>query len=258
MDTFLDPACVYGPVQSRRFGRSLGVNLNPASGKRCTFDCIYCELGTNAERRTDEGFPQAEDIASALEEKLAELAEAGTLPDTITLAGNGEPTANPAFPKVVDAALALRDSFCPKARVGVLSNSTLAHLPRIHAALERLDDPVMKLDTADSAFIELVDRPCAGYSVERTIEALASFGGSVIVQTMFLKGEAAGHAIDNTGDAYVLPWIAALERIAPRQVQAYTVARATPFPGLRKASSSELDHIRDEVEARGIPCIVAY
>ncbi len=258
MGTFLNPAYIYGPVHSRRLGISLGVNLNPADGKHCSFDCIYCELGTNAQRRTKSGFPAAKDIAGALEAKLRKMDGEGLHPDVITLAGNGEPTANPEFPDAVDAACALRDEICPEAKVGVLSNATFAHLPQVHAALEKVDDNILKLDTVDPAFIAQVDRPVGPYDVEQVIETLASFKGHVIVQTIFFKGEMRGVLLDDTGDAYVEPWLAALERIRPSGVMVYTIARETPFHGLQKASHKELDSIKARVEERGFSCTVAY
>ena len=96
------------------------------------------------------------------------------------------------------------------------------------------------------------------YDVEHQIETFASFNGHVIVQTMFLAGEYGGKRLDNTGDEYVTPWLAALKRIRPQETTIYTVARDTPAPGLRKASPDVLDAIARRVEALGIPCQVSY
>lgn len=258
METSLHDGPVYGPVRSRRLGLSLGVNLLPQTGKICTFDCAYCECGLNAERRTSEGFAARDEVASALGAQLSRMAGEGCPPDVITFAGNGEPTANPAFPEVIDDTIALRDRFAPRAKIAVLSNGTLAARPRVREALLRVDDNILKLDTVDAAYIELLDRPVGAYSVERQIEAYAAFHGHVIIQTMFLRGDLDGHDADNTSERFVAPWLAALERIAPASVMIYTVARATPMDGLEKAPAEVLDGIAARVRALGIPASVSY
>ena len=101
MSTFLNASPIFGPVRSRRLGLSLGVNMMPASGKICTFDCIYCENGLNAERPCHEPYNTAAVVLDALEAKLREMAAEGELPDVITFAGNGEPTAAPEFPQAI-------------------------------------------------------------------------------------------------------------------------------------------------------------
>lgn len=258
MATYLNPGPVFGPVRSRRLGVSLGVNLAPADGKRCSFDCVYCENGTNDERPTSSPWPTATQVAEALGARLRDMSAAGEPPDVITLAGNGEPTANPEFPEVVDAVLSLRDELCPKARVAVLSNATMAHVPAVRDALLRVDDNILKLDTVDGDFIRRVDRPVGGYDVGRVVDALAAFGGRVMVQSMFLGGELDGRSVDNTGEAYVGPWLEALARIRPEEVMVYTIARDTPFQGLRKASPEALDSIAARVRALGLECSVSY
>ena len=95
MPTVIYPSPIFGPIKSRRLGISLGINLLPADGKICTFDCIYCECGLNATRRARQAMPTREEVATALESKLVEMAKNGTMPDVLTFAGNGEPTIHP-------------------------------------------------------------------------------------------------------------------------------------------------------------------
>ena len=198
MSTFLNASPIFGPVRSRRLGLSLGVNMMPASGKICTFDCIYC------------------------------------------------------------GAVALRDQLAPNTKIAVLSNGTRADRPQVHDALMMVDDNILKLDTVDPAFIQLLDQPVGPYDVEHQIETFASFNGHVIIQTMFLSGEYRGKSLDNTGEEYVGPWLAALERIRPQEATIYTVARETPVAGLAKAAPEVLDAIAARVQALGIPCQVSY
>ena len=134
MSTFLNASPIFGPVRSRRLGLSLGVNMMPASGKICTFDCIYCENGLNAERPCHEPHNTAAVVLDALEAKLREMAAEGELPDVITFAGNGEPTAAPEFPQAIAGAVALRDELAPNSKIAVLSNGTRADRPEVHDA----------------------------------------------------------------------------------------------------------------------------
>lgn len=258
MSTFLNASPIFGPVRSRRLGLSLGVNMMPASGKICTFDCIYCENGLNSERPCHESYNSAAAVLDALEAKLHEMAVEGELPDVITFAGNGEPTAAPEFPQAIAGAVALRDQLAPSTKIAVLSNGTRADRPQVHDALMMVDDNILKLDTVDPTFIQLLDQPVGPYDVEHQIETFASFNGHVIIQTIFLSGEYQGKLLDNTGEAYVGPWLAALERIRPQEATIYTVARETPVAGLAKAAPEALDAIAVRVRALGIPCQVSY
>ncbi len=258
MPTFLNQSPIFGPVLSRRFGVSLGVNLMPATGKICTFDCLYCENGFNDQRRTRDGYVGLDQVTSALETALVAMAEKRERLDDICFAGNGEPTASPAFPAAVDAALSLRDRYAPEARVTVLSNGTQAARPEVHAALLRVDRNVLKLDTVDATYVAALDRPRVPYSVERQVETFASFNGHVIVQTIFLRGSYDGRSLDNTDEAHVGAWLSALERIKPEGVTIYTVDRDTPASGLSKAPRETLDAIAQRVRALGFPCTVGY
>ena len=259
MSTIIYPSPIFGPVHSRRLGVSLGVNLQPADGKVCTFDCIYCECGFNADRRPHSPRPTREQVAQALEAVLGRMKAGGEHLDVITFAGNGEPTGHPDFAAIIDDTTALRDRYFPEAKVSVLTNSTFAHLPEVHAALMKVDNNIMKLDTIDPDYIRLVDRPVSrAYSVEGIIDTIASFGGHAIVQTMFMKGTAGGRDVDNTADRFVNPWLEALRRIQPREVMIYTIDRETPEHGLLKASRDELNGIRDRVAAMGIECTASY
>ena len=254
MSTIIYPSPIFGPVQSRRLGISLGINLLPADGKVCSFDCIYCECGFNEEHRPQKPMPTREEVSIALEKKLRQMQEDGQMPDVLTFAGNGEPTCHPHFPEIIDDTIRLRNQYCPKAKVSVLSNSTMIHRQSVHDALMRVDNNILKLDTVDSDFIRKVDHPAGTYDVEKIIERMKAFNGHLIIQTMFLKG----NGIDNTSDNYVNPWLQAVREIAPKQVMIYTIDRETPDQTLRKATHEELDAIRDRVIAAGIPCSASY
>ncbi len=258
MSTVLYPSPVFGPIHSRRLGVSLGINLMPADGKVCTFDCIYCECGFNADRRPRSRRPSREEVAHVLEEKLQDMLQNGPKPDVLTFAGNGEPTLHPDFPGIVDDVVALRDKYFPQAKISVLSNATLAPKAEIRAALMKVDNNLQKLDTVNAQYIERLNRPTGKYDVDNIIESLKLFNGHVIIQTMFLKGADGEENLDNTGDNYVLPWLAAVKDIAPREVMIYTIDRETPDQKLRKATREELDRIVGLIEAEGIHATASY
>lgn len=259
MSTVIYPSPIFGPIHSRRLGVSLGINLMPADGKVCTFDCIYCECGFNADHRPTLPRPTREEVAAALEAKLKEMAENGPKPDVLTFAGNGEPTAHPHFAEIIDDTIRLRDKYCPQAKVSVLSNSTMLHHKQVHEALMRVDNNILKLDTVSIEYIKKADRPQQpNYNVEDIIESLSAFKGHVIIQTMFMKGQADGVDMSNVKEEYIEPWLKAVERIKPMEVMVYTIDRETPAKGLLKATHEELDGIRDRVTAMGIPCTASY
>lgn len=259
MSTIIYPSPIYGPVHSRRLGISLGINLLPADGKSCTFDCIYCECGYNASHKPKRAMPTREEVATALEKKLREMHQQGVHPDVLTFAGNGEPTSNPHFPEIIRDTIALRNALCPEAKISVLSNSTFIHRKEVRDALMLVDNNILKLDTVNPAYIRKVDRPQQpSYSVDKIIEHLKDFHGHVIIQTMFMKGTYNGESVDNTTEEYVLPWLEAVREIAPKEVMVYTIDRETPAHGLEKATHEELDSIRDRVISIGIPCQASY
>ena len=256
--TVIYPSPIFGPVHSRRLGVSLGINLLPADGKVCTFDCIYCECGFNKDHRPKQALPTREEVRAALEARLQDMQQNGPTPDVLTFAGNGEPTAHPHFPEIIEDTLALRDTYFPKAKVSVLSNSTFIHRPAVFEALNKIDNNLLKLDTVDEAYIREVDRPTGQYSIASIIDGMKSFKGNCIIQTMFMKGGYEGRDVDNTSDKYVLPWLEVVKEIAPRQVMIYTIDRETPDHDLQKATREELDRIAALVEAAGIPVSVSY
>ena len=258
MPTIIYPSPIFGPVKSRRLGISLGINLLPADGKVCTFDCIYCECGLNSTRRTKSPLPTREEVAAALEAKLMEMKEHGELPDVLTFAGNGEPTIHPHFGEIIDDTIALRDRLCPAAKVSVLTNATLITRDTVFEALKKVDNNILKLDTVDSGYIVTIDRPAGQYDVNAIIGRMKAFEGRAVIQTMFLKGEVDGMDMDNTGDSYVMPWIATVKEIAPREVMIYTIDRETPVSGLQKATREELDRIVELLAKEGIKATASY
>lgn len=260
MATIIYPSPIFGPVHSRRLGVSLGINLQPADGKVCTFDCIYCECGFNADHIPAMRRPTREEVAEALEKRLIKMKEEGESPDVLTFAGNGEPTGHPQFEEIIEDTVRLRNSYFPKARISVLSNSTFIHREQVRRALMKVDNNILKLDTVDPEYIAMTDRPTSkNYDVRKIIEGMKLFNGHVIIQTMFMKGtDDNGNNVDNTGDKYVDPWLKAVKEIEPMEVMIYTIDRETPEHGLQKAGKEGMEAIRRRVEKLGIECTASY
>lgn len=256
--TVIYPSPIFGPIHSRRLGVSLGINLLPADGKCCSFDCIYCECGFNKDFVPKHKMPSRHQVKEALEAQLQKMTAEGPKPDVFTFAGNGEPTLHPDFPSIIDDTLELRDRYFPEAKVSVLTNATQIVKPSVFEALCKVDNNICKLDTISQSYITLTDRPHKGYDVEKIIECLKKFGERCIIQTMFMNGEYEGESVSNVSDDFVNPWLNTLAEIKPREVMIYTIDRETPAQGLLKATHDELDSIGKRVENLGIKCKVAY
>lgn len=254
---FLFNNIIFGPVKSRRLGVSLGVNLLPVDAKICSFDCIYCECGFNTTMQ-ESPLPTREQVYVTLETKLQEMVAANELPDVITFAGNGEPTLHAQFEGIIDDTIALRDRYCPEAKVSVLSNSTRMHKPAIFKALQRVDNNILKFDSAIDKTVQRLDRPSGKqFSVEWQLEQFRKFNGNLIIQTLFLRGKLADGIIDNTTEEEVSAWLEALQIIRPKQVMIYSIDRETPTKGLEKISLETLNLIAARVRKVGIEVSVS-
>lgn len=258
MQTVLFHETVFGPIHSRRLGVSLGINLMPNDGKICSFDCVYCEAGYNAQGAGNSGIPSREAVKKGLNRKLKAMIDAGEHLDVITFSGNGEPTLHPQFKEIVQDVIMLRDRFFPDAKVSVLSNSTMLKKDSVVEALKKVDNNILKLDSAIASSLRLINQPTSnGVLPEGIIADLKKFNGKCIVQTMFLRGEHNGKLIDNTTDEEVNELIKAYTEIAPQEVMIYSIDRKTPEENLVKVEKAELEAIGKRIEAAGIKVIVS-
>lgn len=253
MQTVMFTDTIFGPIHSRRLGVSLGVNLSPRDGKVCSFDCLYCEAGFNAQGPGTTGMPSRAEVASLLEDKLARMKANGEPLDVITFSGNGEPTVNHDFSSIIEDTLALRDKYFPGVKVSVLTNSTMLHAPHVVDALRRVDTCMLKLDSAIDSTIQALDRPVSpGFSADKVVGQLADFGPTAVIQTMFTRTE--NGKIDNTTPEEIDALIDAYRRIKPREIVIYSLDRPTPDTTLRKTPRAELDTIASRISSEtGIP-----
>ncbi|MDE6484339.1 MAG: radical SAM protein [Duncaniella sp.] len=259
MQTVLFHSTVFGPIHSRRLGVSLGINLDPDDGKVCSFDCLYCEAGFNAQGTGTTGLPPREHVKRMLGDKLKAMHDAGEHLDVITFSGNGEPTMHPDFAGIIDDTIALRDRWFPEVKISVLTNSTRLDRPEVAEALRRVDNNIVKLDSAVTSTMRLIDRPVsATYTSEKAVEMIRPFGRSCVVQTMLLRGIWEGQRIDNTTPEEISALIEAYRAIGPRQVMIYSIDRRTPARDLEKVPREELELIADRIRREtGIEVSVA-
>lgn len=251
--TVLFHSTVFGPIHSRRLGVSLGINLMPNDGKICSFDCVYCEAGYNSQGPGKTGFPSRGNVREDLRFKLKGMHEAGEHLDVITFSGNGEPTLHPQFPEIIDDTLEIRDRFFPEAKISVLSNSTRIFTPEVANALKKVDNNILKLDSAIESTMRLINQPSSSdFTVERVVDRLKQFSGQAIIQTMMLRGEHDGQNIDNTSLTEINALLKAYLEINPREVMLYSLDRDTPEEKLVKVHPEELERIAYIFRANGI------
>jgi wyosine [tRNA(Phe)-imidazoG37] synthetase (radical SAM superfamily) len=231
----------------------LGVNLMPSDGKVCSFDCLYCEAGFNAQGPGKTGLPTRGQVAEQLRQTLTQMRADAKGLDVITFSGNGEPTLHPDFEAIIDDVIALRDEFYPQAKVSVLSNATCLHRADVVRALRRVDNNILKLDSAIDATARMIDRPTnPHYSTAKVVEQMQQFGPQCIIQTMMLRGSYQGHEIDNTTDAEIEALIAAALKVNPREVMLYSIDRKTPAEQLQRVEKPELEAIAQRFRAAGL------
>lgn len=257
--TVLFHSTVFGPIHSRRLGSSLGINLGPDDGKVCSFDCLYCEAGFNSQGSGTTGLPLREKVKNDLRNKLASMKQKGESLDVITFSGNGEPTLHPDFPEIIDDVIKLRDEFYPAAKVSVLTNSTRIFTPTVAEALKKIDNNILKLDSAVERTMRLIDRPNSPeFTVEKLISGLKQFSGNGIIQTMLLRGSHDGIPVDNTTPEEINALIQAYKEIRPKEVMIYSLDRTTPAEKLVKVEKDELEKIGRQISTEtGIPVSIA-
>jgi wyosine [tRNA(Phe)-imidazoG37] synthetase (radical SAM superfamily) len=274
----LQDSIIYGPVRSRRLGRSLGLNLFPSDRKVCSFDCIYCHFGvtTDLVRECQScPVPSISEILTGVEGYLRSEYEF----DYLTLSGNGEPTLYPGFAELVTKLKALIGRLRPSVKLALLSNSTTINDLAVLSAIKMIDLPILKLDAGDQATFEALNRPCPGVKLMDIIDGLARLAREcrIVLQTAMFEsverrtanGERVPGCVRHS--AFVIRrslspvrnyegpafdhWIAAVRRIRPAAIQLYTTDRPVADLSIRKLTEAELESIAARTrELTGIDC----
>ncbi|MCL2289627.1 MAG: radical SAM protein [Bacteroidetes bacterium] len=244
---------VFGPIQSRRLGSSLGINVSPTDVKICSFDCIYCECGWTLEKSIDPHlFFSVEEIITAIETKLRQCKEDGIFIDSITFSGNGEPTLHPNFDQIIDTLIVLRDKYYPKTVITCLSNATQLTNNKVLTALQKIENPILKLDAVTEPLFRLINKPTISVSVEEIVEQLQKMKGNFILQTLFFKGEIDGQYFNNAAEPHLSLWVEVVKKLHPKKVMIYSLDRNTPAQALEKVPMEKLQEIVQQLQTFGI------
>ena len=220
----------YGPVPSRRLGRSYGVDIVPF--KVCTLDCVYCQLGKTTDstiKRKDYG--PIEPILAELRETLAEGLEA----DFITIAGSGEPTLNSRLGELIDGIKKITDI-----PVAILTNGTLLYKEDVRADCAKADVVLPSLDAGDKETFQKVNRPHRDISIENLISGLCGFrdefAGRIWLEVFFVEGL-------NTEAEQIAKIRDAIELIRPDKIQLNTAVRPTAEADIKRLDAEKLQAI---------------
>ncbi|MEW5702806.1 MAG: radical SAM protein [Candidatus Zixiibacteriota bacterium] len=246
----LKQGIIYGPVNSRRYGRSLGINLMPCTGKLCSFNCVYCHYGWTKKHVLDAGrfaseMPAYEEVVRAVEQKVTSPVEF----DLITFSGNGEPTLYPWFADLVGAVVRLRNRHRPTARVALLSNATGLKSDAVRRSITQIDLPVFKLDAGTAKSFNAINRPVRGIMWQGIVDQLTEMSDGICLQTVFLDGTPG-----NTTPDDLAAWQETIARIRPREVHIYSIDRPVPETRLRLVPPARLKQIARDTESKtGIP-----
>ena len=237
-----DSTPVFGPINSRRFGMSLGIDLSPKQ-KSCNFDCVYCELKGAKPVEEIENPPSVNEIISALKEAL----KAHQNIDVITLTANGEPTLYPHLKELVAKVNEIKG----KAKTLILSNGSGARDQKICEALQGLDIVKFSLDSAVQSTFKKIDRNKSGIEVNELIKAMAKFRkefkGELVLEILVVAGF-------NDKEEEFTALNEAINEIAPHRVDVGTIDRP-PAYNVKGVDASRLEELASKI--KGVPVTIA-
>lgn len=221
---------LYGPVPSRRLGRSLGVDIVPY--KTCTLDCVYCQLGkTTRHTLQRKEYVPVDDVLSELKTALDACLEA----DYITISGSGEPTLHSGIGRLIDGIKKLTPI-----PVAILTNGTLFYLPQVRADCASADVILPSLDAGDQQTFEKINRPYGQITFERLVDGLCAlrreYRGQIWLEVFFIERF-------NTDNAQIAKLSEAIKRIGPDKVHLNTAVRPTAEPGVEKVPPEKLEEM---------------
>ena len=258
METSLFGSHVFGPLQSRRFGNSLGINLLPEDKKLCNYDCIYCECGsTDKEANLKKSLPESSLIVGELINRVELINDRDIQVDNITFTGNGEPTLHPKFEEVIKDVMLVRDIFLPNSKVSVLTNASMLHKKGVKEALKKVDTCMFKLDAGTESMFNKINQPLGTLHLDAIVKRIKEFSDQPIIQSLFVKGNVKGELVDNTQEEEIEAWITVLKKINPIKVVIYSIDRPTAEKELEKIPREELEKIALRAQKEGITCEVA-
>lgn len=250
-------AIVYGPLESRRAGLVLGINLLGPNEKVCSFDCGYCDLGATRMRlnkvKREIQFPSPEAVAEAANEAFRKIHESGPSINAISIAGNGEPTLHPDFPEAIEAILEARERWLPGKPIQILTNGTSLDTRKIAEAVNKLDERIVKIDAGNEKLFKAMNAPLSRTTLARVLMGVRTLK-DVVVQSLFVQG-----SLDNTTPSDIDDWIEVIAMIKPKLVQIHGMSRMPTIPGLIRCDEDTLYTIASRLERKTqIKSLVTY
>lgn len=238
----LQEGILYGPIDSRRLGKSLGINLMPGTYKLCSFNCVYCHYGATSVlaalvKQYKNDLPGAKQVLDEIERALRSTIKYAY----ITFSGNGEPTLHPDFREIVTGTVELRNRYRPHVKVALLSNSTGLHKEEVKRSISQIDLPVFKLDAGDEDTFTRINRPARGVDFPTIIQSLRACQG-IFIQTVLMAGTPS-NVMERTLAAY----FRIIADIKPLGVQLYSLDRPVPNKSIKRVFPAQLK----EIAARG-------
>ena len=235
-------AIVFGPVASRRFGSSLGIDLSPAQ-KCCNYDCLYCEL---AKAKVMDFIINPPSISEIMSELNAAIARFGVT-DVITLTANGEPTLYPNLKELISQINAIKST----QKSLILSNGSAVFYPERLNALKELDIVKFSLDSAVLGTFRRIDRSIKNYNINEMIEKMAQFSqnfkGELVLEVLVIAGLNDSEAEFNAlNDAFF--------KIKPARVDISSIDRP-PAHNASGISYERLDELKELITAA--PALIA-
>ncbi|MBU2512516.1 hypothetical protein KJ966_14365 [bacterium] len=244
----LNPGIIYGPVQSRRFGKSLGINIS-GRGKFCSFNCPYCFRGMNQGRPTSSYFkknlPSSEEVLDSLT-RFLESTPTEEIEDW-SIAGNAEPTDNPAFPEIIGRLIALRDREFQGVKLTVLTNG-MGLIPRLNSsycdvveALNLVDRACLKLDSGIDSTWKQLARPFPKIDLAEWLSA-ANKVEKPVIQTMLVKGR-----INNSTTAELDALLDCYRQLQVKEINLLTLDKQPLDGRLEPIGNDDLKRVQDLV-----------
>ena len=234
----LQSEILYGPINSRRLGKSLGINLMPGKYKLCSFNCVYCHYGWTKKHTFDfsrylKDLPSPDKVIKAVEDALKSAMEFSFL----TFSGNGEPTLYPQFAELVEEVANLRNKYRPQLKVALLSNSTGLARQDVRENLSKVDYPVLKLDAGTEKTFEEVNRPATGVNFSDIVDSLSSVE-DFYVQSVLIDGNPS-----NAADEDLIDYFRKISQVQPKEVHIYSIDRPVPNRKISLVAKKRLEEI---------------
>lgn len=237
---------VYGPIQSRRFGKSLGINLGDPYQKQCTWNCVYCQCGFGS-KNSKRSFLDPRKLQASL---IVALNQESSI-ECITLAGNCEPTLHPQFSKIIQLLLLLRNKRNENWKIIVLTNGENISNLEIRYALNSIDETYVKVDCVDEALFRrlnipngLVRRVGDQLDLIRLLERPR-------VQGLFWKCPERP-LFSNWEDGHLQDYETQMRNLNPDSIHITTIDRWTALPKLKAVPSIELEALAERLRRHGI------